>query len=480
MDAFTQKLRVIYTKLFQENIDEFTEALIDYTKFNRTKFDANNESDNKKQFFLNRKTVLRRWLQKGSTCTSDFQKSYKNYKISHYQLKGDALFTLESFKSKENLAWFDQQVDKYLQNQKRVEVRTDYQYIYMFCENKKKIYYYKIINWTKDENNQIVLTFKKEDTILMGTFKLSDENNIFLTLRENENTLYMLFHDANDCSYSYITGISMGYLDNDNKVPRSQKILFSKNLLEISQLNLELILNETEVVTAIENRLNLNSEDIKVNQFVKYANKFKKFNDFFKRLQKSTYKENFYYRLAFREFYAVKKLFKKVAKEESYYILDYQQAFLELLKTVEEIGDISLQVVMQLNRTDIFKKVSFKNLEIKSKFFNLKNNHNISVTLIFIVPKINNLDVDDQYLLNEMYQHNININIIEEASIIHEVDSLDFSFIHLKDKKDFVLVDPIRDSKDVYKLFIDELTMDEYRTNYQKILEKSKTYSPQE
>jgi len=349
----------------------------------------------------------------------------------------------------------------------------------MFCEQKKEIYYYEIIDWTKSDDSNIELTYKKENATLKGTFKLSDENNIFLTLKENNNTLYMLFHDANDSSYPYIVGVSMGYLNNDNKVPRSQKLLFAKQLLNTSKLELEFMLNETEVVTAIENRLNLNSEEVKVNQFVKYSNKFKKFNDFFKRLRKSTYKQNFYYRLAFREFYAVKKLFKKVAKEESYYILDYQQAFLELLKTVEEIGDISLQVVMQLNNAEIFKKSSLKNLEIKSKFFNLKNNHNINVTVIFIVEESNTLNIHDQYLLSEMHRHNINVRTTKEKDIIHEVDSLDFSFIHLKDKRDFVLVDPIRDSKDVYKLFIDELTMDEYRTDYQKILEKSMSYSPQ-
>ena len=479
MDAFTQKLRVIYTKLFYENIDDFTEALIDYSKFDRAKFDGTSESENKKQFFLNRKTVLRRWLQKGSNCTSDFQKSYKNYKISHYQLKGHSLFSLEDFKSSDNLAWFDQQIDNFLQNKKRVEVKTDYKYIYMFCEKMKEIYYYEIINWTKSDDSNTELTFKKENAIFKGTFKLSDENNMFLTLKENNNTLYMLFHDANDCSYAYIVGVSMGYLNNDNKVPRSQKLIFSKNLLNTDKLELEFILNETEVVTAIENRLNLSSEEVNVNQFIKYANKFKKFNNFFKRLRKSTYRQSFYYRLAFREFYAVKKLFKKVAKEESYYILDYQQAFLELLKTVEEIGNISLQVVMQLNNAEILKKSSLKNLEIKSKLFNLKTHYNVNVTVIFIVQESNTLNMHDQYLLNEMHQHNINVKTTEEKNIINEVDSLNFSFIHLKDTRDFVLADPIRDSKDVYKLFIDKLTMDEYRTDYQKILEKSISYSPQ-
>jgi len=478
MDAFTQKLRVIYNRLFQENIDAFTEALIDYSKYDRAKFEEMTESESKKQFFLNRKTVLRRWLQKGSNCTPDFQKSYKNYKISHYQLKGHALFTLDNFKKNDNLAWFDQQIDHFLQNQKRVEVKTDYRYIYMFCEKSKSIYHYEIVNWAKDANGTIELTFKRENQTLKGTFKLSDENNIFLTLKENENTLYMLFHDANDTSHPYIVGVSMGYLNNDNKVPRSQKLLFSKELLQNNKLELEFMLNETEVVTAIENRLNLNSEEVKVNQFVKYANKFKKFNDFFQRLRHSGYKQHFYYRLAFREFYAVKKLFKKVAKEESYYILDHQQAFLELLKTVEEIGDISLQIVMQLENADIFRKASLKNLEIKSKLLSLKERHSVDITLIVILSEQDSLDIQAEELFTEMYQHQINVRTVIEEKIIQEVDSLDFTFIHTRDKRDFVLVDPIRDSKDVYKLFIDELTMDEYRTDYQKILASSNAYSP--
>ena len=56
------------------------------------------------------------------------------------------------------------------------------------------------------------------------------------------------------------------------------------------------------------------------------------------------------------------------------------------------------------------------------------------------------------------------------------MNSLNFSFIHLNTQEDFVLADPIRDSKDVYKIFIDELTMEEYRLDYYRILEQSEAF----
>ncbi len=66
--------------------------------------------------------------------------------------------------------------------------------------------------------------------------------------------------------------------------------------------------------------------------------------------------------------------------------------------------------------------------------------------------------------------------MVEKEKIIHKVNSLDFFFIHLGDERDFVLADPIRDNKDVFKLFINEVTLDEYRSDYRKIDAKSELF----
>ncbi len=480
MDTFTQKLRVIYTKLFNENIDSFTEALIDYKKFNQKKFDGENKTDNKKQFFMNRKTVLRRWLQKGNNCTPDFQKSYPNYKLSHYQFKGESLFKISDFREEDNLAWFDQRIEDFLQHQKRAEVKSNYRYLYMYCELENKIVYYEILTWIKGANNSTELLLKKEEKEYHGTFKLTDDSNILISITTANNTLYMLFHESHDTSSLYTVGVSMGYLHNDNKVPRSQKLVFSKALLKEQQIELEFMLNETEVISAIENRLNLHSQEVKVNHFVKYANKLKRYSDFFKHLRHSSFEQNFYYRLAFREFYATQRLFKKVAKEESYYIVNYQQAFLELLKTVASISNISLQVVMQLDENNLFLQSGQADLEIRSRFLNLYNEYHVKTTIIFVIESYASLNTHIKLLLSDMQKHNIQVKIIEKESIVNEVDSLNFSFIHLNDKRDFVLADPIRDSKDVYKLFTSQLTMDEYRTDYQRFIEMSKVYNAED
>ena len=76
-----------------------------------------------------------------------------------------------------------------------------------------------------------------------------------------------------------------------------------------------------------------------------------------------------------------------------------------------------------------------------------------------------------------MIENSIEVRTIIKKSIIHDVNSLDFSFIHLHDKRDFVLADPIRDSKNVYKIYTNELTMDEYRTDYERFINISKVYN---
>ena len=474
MNAFSQKLRMIYVQLANENMNNFTEMLIDYSKYNKSKFDMTSDSEAKEQFFLNRKTVLRRWLNRGTSCTPDFQKSFSNYKLSKLHIKGNPLFRLSDFKKEDNLEYFDKQVENYLKYQRRVQVTIDYKYIYSFSTVTQTISYYEILEWEKDSKGETTLLLEKNSQEFRAKFQLLD-NNLFIVLQKNDNQLYMLFHDNQDNSSTYITGMSMGYLESDNKVPMSKKVIFSKELLESKEL--EFMLNETETLLAIENRFSTNLKLFQVNHFVKYVNKLKNYSNFFKRLRKTSYKEFFYYRLAFSEFYALKQLFQRVSKKESYYIIDFQRAFLELIKTVESIGNTKLQVVMQLNEDSPFLKSSYRDLEIRSHFLNLYQNHNVKVTVIFVINSDEELNTHKKYLFSEMIENNIEVRTIIKKSIIHDVNSLDFSFIHLHDKRDFVLADPIRDSKNVYKIYTNELTMDEYRTDYERFINKSKVYN---
>jgi len=115
-------------------------------------------------------------------------------------------------------------------------------------------------------------------------------------------------------------------------------------------------------------------------------------------------------------------------------------------------------------------------LEIRSKILHLKKEFNVSTTIIFVVENLLELNTHKKLLFSEMIEQGIEVRMIEKEKIVHEVDSLDFIFIHLNDSRDFVLADPIRDSKDVYKLFTNELTMDEYRTDYQLFMAQSRGY----
>jgi hypothetical protein len=447
-------------------MDKFTQEFIDNEKFER------NEQQNHKQFYLNRKTVLRRWLNKGINCTKDFQKSFKNYKISHYRFNGAPLFTLDDFSIKTDVTTFEKKLDLYLLYKKEVYINKAYKYIYLFSEEKEEIILYHIVRWEKGEEGSIAISIEQNQNSHRGTYSLQEDNNIFINMKINNISLYLLFHDNNDSSYTYIVGTSMGYLAKDNKVPRAEKAIFSKEILDTNDIELQFILNETESISAIENRLNLNTQEVKTDYFIKYSNKFKKYHHFFQRLIDKKYQQHFYYRLAFREFYAFFRLFERFSRKEAYHIMNFQRAFFEAIKTVESIKNIPFFIVTELTQDHLLLGMSYKELKIKDKLLKLSS-HGIDSTIIFVVEEEKDLSSSCLTLLDEIKKSHISVRLINKKKIIHEVNSLNFFFIHLEDERDFVLTDPIRDNKDVFKLFINEVTLDEYRTDYYKILKKS-------
>jgi len=469
MDGFTQKLRLIYSKLFEEDIDKFTEEFIDSNKF------EHNGQKSRKQFFLNRKTVLRRWLNKKINCTTDFQKSFQNYKISLYQFRGEPLFILDDFRKRDNLKGFEERINQYLEYKQEVYINKEYKHIYTFCDTREEILLYTIIKWEKNQENRIIITLEREDKIYKGTFSLDEDSNILLTLRVDDNSLYMLFHDSKDKSCPYIVGTSMGYLANDNKVPRSKKVIFAKEELDKEALFLQFILNETESIVAIENRLTHNISEILSEPFLRYANKLKRYHTFFSRLVTKNYSQSFYHRLAFKEFQAFYRLFERFSKQETYFVMNFQRAFLEAIKTVEAIKNISFQVVMQLNEDSLFFAVSDKEFKIRNRFLNLSS-YGVECTIVFVVEDEDNLPIKYRNFLTEITKESIEVRLVRKDRIIHKINSLDFFFIHIGDERDFVLADPIRDNKDVFKLFINEVTMDEYRIDYRKIIDESRVY----
>jgi hypothetical protein len=465
MEEFTQKLRIIYTKLFDEDMEKFTEAFIDYSKFKR-------EKKSQKEFFINRKIVLRRWLLKGIRCTPDFQKSFNNYKISHYQLGTEQLFRIDDFRKVNNIANFEKRLNAYLQQKQRAYINTDYQYIYTFNETKEHIESYHIRGWFKGEDAETIIEVEYKEKRHRGTFAFHDDNNIFITLKVDNITHYLLFHDSNDSGSNYIVGTRMGYLPTDNKVPQAQKIILAKEKLDKDDIELQFILNETESISAIENRFNPNTQEIKISPFVRYHYQFRKYHKLFSRLLSKKFRQSFYYRLAFREFYALKRLFEKVANSDSYFIFNYNRAFFELIKTLEEIKNTKLNIVMEFRDNNIFLESNYKIREVKRRFFNLST-HGIETTLIFIVDSIQEIPLSLKTLLKDMKKYKIDTRLTARETVINDVNSLDFAFIHMNDERDFVFADPLRDSKDVFKLFIDEVTMDEYRIDYGKIFDRS-------
>jgi len=473
MDTFTKKLQLIYDKLFENDIDRFTKAFINNNKFNIDKFNGKTEEESYEQFLFNRKIVLRRWLQKGK-CTSDFKKSFKYYKISKYKYKGEPLFVLDDFKRDDNLLEFEKKIDGYIKEKERVNTPVDYKYLYLFDEDLKSIYFYKIIEWKKGEGLEMMIELSSSKENIEGRVFLEYGGNILITLTISQIKHYFLFHDNNDNYSKYTVGISMGFSKKDNKVPIAKKAVLSKDILDTNMLDLELILNNTEILCAVENRVSKNIDNFEINPFVKYTQRVKNYYLFFSELINKRFKKNFYYRLALKEFNSFRKLFEKVIHNESYFIYNYHRAFYEMLKSVEEIGDIPLYIVQEFSSNHYLVNRGYQEIKIQERLFNLVN---YGIEVKFIVVLDSNLEKEVKLAMDNMSKRGIDIRVVKKDKIINQVNSIDFAFIKTGTREDFVLADPLRDSKDVYKVFTNIITMEEYYSDYYKIFSNSEVYN---
>ncbi|NOZ90201.1 MAG: hypothetical protein GXO60_02825 [Epsilonproteobacteria bacterium] len=470
MKIFTKKLQLIYNKLFENDLDKFTKAFIDDNKFNIDKFDTNNKQKAYEQFFFNRKIVLRRWLRDGIKCTNDFQKSFNYYKISKYMYKGEPLFKLDDFKNSSNLLEFEKRIDDYLIEKKRVHSPIDYRYIYLYSDNKKDIYYYEIVEWKKGVGLDMKIELSLNQESIKGSVSLLDNGELFITINLTQTKQYLLFHDSNDNYTNYTVGICMGFSPKDNKVPRAKKVILSKEILDTKRLDLHFILNSIEILPAIENRVNKNIDELDHNLLIKYTQRLKRYYLFFQELIKNRFNKSFYYRLALKEFNSFKNLFEKVIKGNSYFVYNYQRAFYEMIKTLENIKNIPLYVVQELTPNHYLVQSGYQEMKIQNRLYNLKD-YGIDINLIVVIES--HIDKEVELAIKIMIEKGINVKIVEKAKIIHQVNSIDFAFINRGDKNDFVLADPLRDSKDVYKIFTNKVEMEEYFSDYYKILNRS-------
>jgi len=470
VEIFTKKIELIYNKLFNSDMDEFTKAFINNNKFNIDKFDTNNEQEAYEQFFFNRKIVLRRWLKNGIKCTKDFQKSFPYYKISKYQYKGNPLFSLHDFMALDNLVEFEKKIDSYLKEQKRIFAPIDYKYIYLFEENLNHLDCYEIIEWKKGNDFEMIIELSYNSNIIEGKVSIEANGNIFITLNTPNSKHYFLFHDNNDNYSKYTVGISMGFSPNDNKVPIAKKVILSKEALDIDDINLKLILNEAEIFYALENRVS----NFSINPLLKYTKKLKKYYQFFYKLIDIQFKQNFYYRLALGEFNSFRRLFEKVVNRDSYFVYNYHRAFYKMIKTVESIGNTTLYIVQEFNSNHYLVQSDYQYIKIQESLFNL-GNYGIDIEFIAVIGS--GLSLEIEHSLEKISKNGIRVRVVEKDKIINQVNSIDFAFIKDNGENNFVLADPLRDSKDVYKIFINSITMEEYYSDYYKILKYSKPYN---
>jgi len=129
-------------------------------------------------------------------------------------------------------------------------------------------------------------------------------------------------------------------------------------------------------------------------------------------------------------------------------------------------------MVIEHSPDNLFFPSNPKAKALKKRFLKL-HAFGIRRELIFVVEDVERISKALQRLIKEMQEHHIVVNLVAKEKIVHTINSIDFFFIYEKNADDFVFADPLRDSKDVYKIFINPITMEEYRIDYNKILEAS-------
>lgn len=378
---------------------------------------------------------------------------------------------------------FKKIISDYLYDRDRIIVpeNIEYRYLYTHTVNgieDKKIDYYEIkyLKYDKDEVTIEVNPPHNKDELKVKPYKgilILKNANLILNLSNRNDYISAIFNmELINRHTKFLVGVGIGIADNNEKIPMAKKVLLTKERIEDNR-ELYLILNESERITAIENRdeIRENRECLK-SHLDKYINKIQYLNMLFRNLNKSNYFNSFYERLAFKEFSAVNNIFEKIKHNNVYFVTRRARVLETLIKSCREDKYDSLNMVMPIYTKDnIFEYQSKKDMKLQENFIGLAQS--VSMNIIFIINDCEKPFSQEFSIFLEKISPLANLYISHKKNIENEVNSIDFLYTS---KENFVVSKFLRVDNSNFYILQQRHSIEEHQGIYNKIFNRSVSY----
>jgi|GEM_PF-1387260 len=485
-----KKIKCIYKNIAEEKSDKFTNLFFVENKKRKIGKDKNETlKERKRRYWENRRKYLRtKWLNSKDKIIKSrlFKREYDKYPFSRLEINGKKIFKDADEFLKIDIESFCKRIYEFIQIKKSFNPKnTKYKYMYVFnfIEKKGEIDFYKIeylkpIDSNKTEINVYPPKSKSNLKIepYYGDINIYN-NKIVLRFQNKNDYISAIFNiDLINNRTVYLVGVGIGIADINQKTPIAKKVILTKEKID-NFFELYLALNETEVIFAEENsyKFEKNSRDFKSNHLKKYIKKIDNINSLFQNLSKQNlYNQNrFYEQLAIKEFFAINRIFQKLEKEHSYFINNRERILDVLIEAQSYEGYRELYIVMPIYKNDnIFERVSSKDLKLQQKLIELSSK--VKIEIIFVVDNCKKeFSLEFKKFLDKS-NRDMDIYFVLKNNIENEVNSIDFLFT---DKKDFVISKTLRTSSPIFHIFIQNILIYQHEEIYQKILNRSLSYS---
>ena len=472
---FYEKIQCIYNNMTKKDTDKLTELF--YIKNGKTSW------KNRKSY------LLKNWIRPKNRTINPrmFKGEYEEYPFSRLTINGRGLFDGADEFMEIDIDSFCVRIKNYLHAQVQLDSHSDAEYRYMYVFNingvreNPNIDYYEIEYEKTHLSNEIGINIKppKHKSSLeigsySGVFKYQ-QNKIILTFENRDDYISAIFNtDLINNHTKYLVGVGIGIADINQKIPVAKKVVLTKEKIEDSE-ELYLILNETEIISAEENsyKFKHNDRDFNPSHLDKYITKIERLNILFEKLLKQQEYNSYYEQLAFKEFSAINSIFQKIKVNHPYYI-NYRKRVIDiLLKSHPHEQYSTISMVMPIYQEDnIFAHLSSKALLLQEGIKELSSR--VKIEIIFVIESCQNPLSHEFKILLSKIQESIEIRFVFKNQIINEVNSIDFLFT---DKNNFVVTKFLRVDTPVFNLYQDKTIIDEHKTMYRKIHNRSIKYN---
>jgi len=217
MENFKKKIELVYKKIYSQNINQLTKAFLPVLNPTKTQIRS-------------RKITINKWLKGEITTPYHFQSDYNKYPISKkITEKGEPLLPLEAFSR--SLEEFEKRLNDYENNQPSKETPlNEYQYIYIYSEDKNKLVYIKI---TYLENDQVEMVANNYNIqrVYRGRVELHRDSGILHYLVSSEfEKIFFSFSNLQIKLNTRCYGLQLSK-SLLKEVPMSSLVLLSKKIL---------------------------------------------------------------------------------------------------------------------------------------------------------------------------------------------------------------------------------------------------------